>query len=154
MKCFVCNKGKLSRQLAKVDGRIKKNDYVVETTALVCGHCHHVAIEGEDMPEYMRRLADAYRRAHDLYTSDEIRAIRGRINQQRFADGLGVGVASVKRWELGLVQSKAHNRLIRQFKRQKGDQWNYQFNEAQTYAGQRLPADAGLWALAHGPPNL
>jgi len=109
-------------------------------------------MEGEDMPEYMRKIADAYRRDHGLHTSDEIRAIRGKLTQQRFADALGVGVASVKRWELGLVQDRGNDRLIREFQRQEGAKWSYEFKEGQAEQGQSLSAAAGCWALAHGPP--
>jgi len=151
MKCFVCNKGALSRQLAEVDGKIKGKTYTVETMALVCDHCQHVAVEGADMPEYMRKVADAYRRAHDLYTSEEIKAIRGRLNQQRFAVALGVGSASVKRWELGLVQSKAHNKLICDFQRQQRPQWTYEFDD-KSAESRSVSAGAGAWAPAHGPP--
>lgn len=153
MKCFVCNRGTFVRQLAEVDGKIKKKTYTVKTLALVCDRCHHIAVEGEDMPEYMRKVADAYRLDHGLCTSDEIRTIRGKLNQQRFADAIGVGVASVKRWELGLVQDRGNDRLIREFQRQESLKWSYEFKEAPTHEGPCLSAGAGLWALAHGPPS-
>jgi putative zinc finger/helix-turn-helix YgiT family protein len=153
MKCFVCSRGAFVRQLADVGGKIKKMTYTVKMLALVCDRCHHIAVEGEDMPEYMRRIADAYRSDHGLYTSDEIRAIRGKHTQQRFADALGVGVASVKRWELGLVQDKGNDRLIRDFQRQENLKWNYEFKEAPADEDECLSVGAGLWALAHGPPS-
>jgi putative zinc finger/helix-turn-helix YgiT family protein len=153
MKCFVCNKGVLTRQLADVEGKVKGKKYTVKTMAMVCDHCRHIALEGADVPEYMRKVADAYRRAHDRYTSDEIKTIRGRLSQQRFADALDVGVASVKRWELGLVQSKAHNKLIRAFQREEGAKWNYEFKEAPVESPS-LSGVAGLWPLAHGPPSV
>src|ERR1039457_3045050 len=153
MKCFVCNSGTFVRQLADVDGKIKKQTYTVNTLALVCDRCHHTAIEGGDMQDYMRKIADAYRRDHDLYTSEEIKAIRGKITQQQFADALGVGVASVKRWELGLVQDKGNDRLIRDFQRQENLKWNYEFKEAPADEDECLSVGAGLWALAHGPPS-
>lgn len=154
MKCFVCNRGTLVRQLADVDGKIKKETYTVNTRALVCGRCHHIAIEGEDMQDYMRKIADAYRRDHDLYTSEEIKAIRGKLTQQQFASALGVGVASVKRWELGLVQDKGNDRLIREYDRQESLKWRYEIKDREAAADndQRLSAGAGLCMLAHGPP--
>jgi putative zinc finger/helix-turn-helix YgiT family protein len=153
MKCFVCNRGKFVRQLADVDAKIKKKAYTVNTRALVCDRCHHIAIEGEDMQDYMRKIADAYRRDHELYTSEEIRAIRGKLTQQQFANALGVGVASVKRWELGLVQDKGNDRLIREYDRQESLKWRYEIQDREALAeGHRLSAGAGLYALAHGPP--
>jgi transcriptional regulator with XRE-family HTH domain len=102
----------------------------------------------------MRKIADAYRRDHDLYTSEEIKAIRGKITQQQFADALGVGVASVKRWELGLVQDKGNDRLIREYDRQESLKWRYEINdrEALANADSRLSVEVGLCAPAHGPP--
>ncbi len=104
------------------------------------------------MPEYMRKVADAYRRDRKLCTSDEIRSIRGKLTQQRFADALHVGVASVKRWELGLVQDRGNDRLIREFQRKESAKWSYEFKQGQPAEGQSLSAAAGWWALAHGPP--
>ena len=104
------------------------------------------------MPEYMRKVADAYRRDHGLYTSEEIKDIRGKLTQQRFADALGVGVASVKRWELGLVQDKGNDKLIREFQRRKSLRWSYEFKEAFADEDRRLSVEACLWAPVHGPP--
>ena len=73
MKCFICGDGTLQSQLALVEGEIKRKKFTVETQALVCDACGHVALEGRDTQEFMRRIADAYRQAHDLLTSDEIR---------------------------------------------------------------------------------
>ena len=152
MMCFVCNRGTFVRQLADVDGKVKKKTYTVKTLVLVCDRCHHASVEGEDMPEYMRKVADAYRRDHGLYTSEEIKDIRGKLTQQRFADALGVGVASVKRWELGLVQDKGNDKLIREFQRRKSLRWSYEFKEAFADEDRRLSVEACLWAPVHGPP--
>lgn len=50
-------------------------------------------------------------------TPTEVKAIRSRTNlsQQKFAERLGIGVASIKRWELGtVIQSKAHDKTLRE----------------------------------------
>jgi DNA-binding transcriptional regulator YiaG len=72
-------------------------------------------MEGAAMPEYMRKLADAYRTKHKLLTSDEIVASRKTLGmtQRQFADYLSVGEASIKRWELGQIQDPAMDKLIR-----------------------------------------
>ena len=77
MNCFVCDEGTLQHRLADVEGKVKGEKFVVRTNALVCDACGHVAVEGADMSEFMRSLADAYRRAHNLLTSEEIKHIRG-----------------------------------------------------------------------------
>ena len=68
------------------------------------------------MPEYGRLLADKYRAAHGLLTSEEIRERRERmgLSQQNFADYLKRGVASVKRWEMGKIQDPANDVHIRE----------------------------------------
>ena len=66
------------------------------------------------MGEFSLLVADEYRRRYGLLTSAEIRERREklRMSQEAFARYLGVGVASIKRWELGLVQDKAMNELM------------------------------------------
>jgi DNA-binding XRE family transcriptional regulator len=66
------------------------------------------------MPEYGRLLADKYRARHGLLTSDEIRKRRRRLEltQEQFATHLGVGIASIKRWEMGKIQDLRNNQLI------------------------------------------
>lgn len=115
MKCFVCGEGELQERLAQVQGEVRRKKYMVETSALVCNNCEHVALEGKDTQEFMRRVADAYRRSHRLLTSDEIRQIRGSLSQVAFARKLEVGSASIKRWELGLIQDKRNDKAIREF---------------------------------------
>jgi putative zinc finger/helix-turn-helix YgiT family protein len=114
MRCFVCGKGAIKRKRADVEATVRGERYLVKTPALVCNKCGHVALEGEDAPEYMRRGADAYRKAHGLLTGSEIQARRHvlKMNQRQFAAYLGVGEASVKRWELGQIQDAAMNELI------------------------------------------
>ncbi|MCD8481573.1 MAG: nucleotidyltransferase domain-containing protein [Verrucomicrobia bacterium] len=62
-----------------------------------------------------RQQGSAYRNRFGLLAPEEIIGFRKELelSQQRFADLLGVGVASVKRWEKGLVQDKAMDELIR-----------------------------------------
>lgn len=150
MKCFVCNDGTLIRGLAMVEGQVKRKKYKVEALALVCDRCGHIAMEGYDTQEFMRKLADAYRSEHKLLMSNEIRAIRGGLSQQRFAAELGVGPASVKRWELGLVQDKGNDRLMRDFARQHTPTWRYE--TAVAAESECFSAAVCLWELAHGPP--
>jgi len=66
------------------------------------------------MPEFSRLLSDKYRAAHGLLTSVDIRDRRNRLGmtQLEFAKYLGVGIASVKRWEMGKIQDARSNALI------------------------------------------
>jgi len=100
---------------ATVVGRFRGREYKVQTSAHVCQKCGHYLVEAEDTPELMRSLSDAYRSDVGLFTSDQIRSCRDSLgmSQQRFADYLKVGVASVKRWELGGVQDAANDDHMR-----------------------------------------
>src|SRR5690606_6517743 len=58
---------------------------------------------------------NAYRRKNGLLFPQEmirLRKNRG-MTQKEFAEFLGVGEASIKRWERGLVQDKSQDQLIR-----------------------------------------
>lgn len=104
----------MKREHADVEATVRGERYLVKTLAHACDKCRHVALEGEDVPEYMRQGADAYRKAHGLLASSEIQERRRalRMNQRQFAAYLGVGEASLKRWELGQIQDAAMNELI------------------------------------------
>jgi putative zinc finger/helix-turn-helix YgiT family protein len=149
MTCFVCGEGTLEKRTALVEGEVRHKKYMVDTPALVCDACGHAALEGRDTQEFMRRVADAYRRACKpaLLTSSEIRRIRGTLSQQRFADELSVGVASVKRWELGLIQDRRNDKLIREFQKNLGARYVYEdvASPVEVYAD-------GPESRAHGPP--
>ncbi|MGH9582756.1 MAG: type II TA system antitoxin MqsA family protein [Bryobacteraceae bacterium] len=115
MTCVNCGRGRLQKRLTDVAGEIKGEKFLVRMDALVCPACGYTTVEGSAIPEYMRLIADAYRAKHDLLTGDAIRERRARLRmtQEQFASYIGVGVASVKRWELGQVQDLAMDRLIR-----------------------------------------
>jgi len=152
MTCFICGKGSLVAQLAQVEGHVKREKFVVETNALVCDACGHIALEGKDLPEYMRRIADAYRIAHDLLTSREIRRIRGSMSQRLFARETGLGIATIKRIELGLVQDKKTNKLILDFAKHAQPKWaSYEFEEGREEIAKCAMA-AGVEGLPNGPP--
>ena len=62
-----------------------------------------------------RRISEAFRREAGLMTPEEIRAgrIRCGLDQQTFADLLGIAVSTLSRWETGAqIQQRSLNRLI------------------------------------------
>jgi DNA-binding transcriptional regulator YiaG len=71
----------------------------------------------EEAAEMQERLADSYRQAVGLLGSEEIRGLRQDkgLSQQALADALDVGIASIKRWESGVIQSKSMDTLLRTF---------------------------------------
>ncbi len=73
----------------------------------------------EQTAAIQRAISDAYRKRKGLLTSEEIRANRRRLGltQNGLAKKMNVGIASIKRWEGGLIQSKAMNTaLVNAFK--------------------------------------
>jgi putative zinc finger/helix-turn-helix YgiT family protein len=116
MTCIHCRKAELKRQKTDMPAELKGEPVLVpQIDALVCPRCGYKTLHGSRMSEYMHAAADAYRRKKQLLTSQEIRSRREqlRMTQDQFASYLGVGSASVKRWELGQVQDRAMDRLIR-----------------------------------------
>jgi putative zinc finger/helix-turn-helix YgiT family protein len=116
MNCIKCRKAELTEQAADLTAEVKGETVLVSNfPALVCAECGYKTIRGCDMQEYMQAASDAYRRKHTLLTSADIRERRERLSQSQdeFARYLDVGIASIKRWELGQVQDRAMDRLIR-----------------------------------------
>jgi putative zinc finger/helix-turn-helix YgiT family protein len=115
MKCFQCGKARLINKETEIVGEVRGESVKVRMEALVCGRCGFQAFDDEQSKAYTIASADAYRRAHGLLTTVELRRLREKLNlsQQGFAHFLKVGIASIKRWEAGLVQDEAMDELIR-----------------------------------------
>ena len=89
----------------------------ITSTALQCRHCGFCLLGPGHLDALRLATHDAYRRNHGLLTRTAIISRRKAmgLSQKRFADYLGVGSASVERWESGvLVQDKASDILLRQ----------------------------------------
>jgi len=115
IKCPECGKGVLSEEIADMVGSRKGESFTIRMDALVCPKCGFKTIPKDRAAQFSLRTANAYRRTHGLLTSMDIRDLRCRLKmtQQQFADFLGVGVASIKRWELGEIQDVAMDHLMR-----------------------------------------
>jgi putative zinc finger/helix-turn-helix YgiT family protein len=141
----------MTEQFRDVPGEVKGESVLVPNVkVLVCPSCEYWTIQGNQMQEYMRGAADAYRKSHEFLTSDEIRVRRERLDysQQEFAGYLGVGVASIKRWELGQVQDRAMDKLIRVSTDLQEAFNNYKHVEqliAPHPAGFRIPSRSSSW---------
>lgn len=115
MKCLECGKGRMQRKLAKVPHEIRGARFEVEDKVDVCHHCGFITIPLEKADEHGRLVDQTYRRLAGILTVEEIRQARQRLgmSQREFAEYLGVGEASVKRWELGVLPDKSSSDLIR-----------------------------------------
>jgi putative zinc finger/helix-turn-helix YgiT family protein len=114
MTCIKCRKPMVSG-LVEFDETIRDKAVKVTFEGFSCPKCGFRAVDMNRMAEYGRSVSDAYRRSEGLLTSDEIRSARERLamSQEAFADYLGVGIASVKRWELGQIQERSMDKLLR-----------------------------------------
>jgi len=113
--CFCCANGHLHKNRTQVSGEVRGEPFTVETEAMVCDRCGFQVLTEEQSAAYTAAISDAYRRKHGLLTSEELKKTRRRLglSQDRFAKYLNVDIASVKRWEAGLIQDKVLDELIR-----------------------------------------
>jgi putative zinc finger/helix-turn-helix YgiT family protein len=134
--CPECCMGDLIVHLVTQTGTRNHEDFEVTVNGVQCDSCGYQTILNSQSDEFTRAVSDAYRCKHGLLSGDEIRELRTRLgmNQVEFADYLGVGSASVKRWESGQIQDKAMDNLIRLKAQPEQALHNYQALEA------RLPA--------------
>jgi putative zinc finger/helix-turn-helix YgiT family protein len=114
-KCFECETGTFVPQMVDLTGYRNSEEFVVRVPGLYCTKCGFKTIDNSQSTKFTKAVSDAYRNAHNLLTGVEIKDRRARfgMTQIQFAEHLGVGTASVKRWESGLIQEKAMDELIR-----------------------------------------
>jgi len=116
MICLRCdNEEFLPKRDAVIEQEFRGDTFRIQMAAFACSKCGWVTVDLPQADELRKRTADAYRKKHGLLTSEEIKAFRKllRKNQREFAAFLGVGEASVKRWETWLPQEKGNDNLIR-----------------------------------------
>ncbi len=83
----------------------------------VCPVCRLTAASLEQTGKIQRLIADKYRKKVGLLTGEDIKKKRKELGltQENLADELAVGIASIKRWEGGVVQSKSMDTLLKTF---------------------------------------
>ena len=86
------------------------------STHFVCPACGFKAATMEQASAMQRQVADIYRQKKGLLTAREIREGRKNLNltQKELAAAMSVGIASIKRWERGTIQTPSMDRLLRQ----------------------------------------
>lgn len=115
MKCVECGEGRMRMRLAKVPHEIRGLKFEVEDKVNICDSCGFITIPLARADEHGRLVDATYRRLAGILTAKEIREARQRLgmSQRQFAEYLGVGEASVKRWETGVLPDKSSSDLIR-----------------------------------------
>jgi HTH-type transcriptional regulator/antitoxin MqsA len=115
MNCLECANGKMELSTVCLVGERSGESFRVKLQGFRCPQCGFETVDSDQSAEFTRLVSDAYRTAHGLLTGREICSRRAQLGmtQLAFAEYLGTGVASVKRWETGKVQEKAMDELIR-----------------------------------------
>jgi putative zinc finger/helix-turn-helix YgiT family protein len=87
----------------------------VPTNQYVCRVCGTEAGTVNQTADIQKAISEAYRKAVNLLTGEEIVEKRKKLNltQEALAKRMNVGIASIKRWEGGTVQSKSMDRALR-----------------------------------------
>lgn len=115
MICLKCENKSFEEKKVKIEQEFKGENFFVVVPAMVCSQCNFSQFTDEQADNLRRATADEYRKNHKLLTSTEIRKFRESMgmSQNDFSEYLGVGVASIKRWENYFVQEEAQDFLIR-----------------------------------------
>ena len=115
MKCIKCGHPVESEALRTADAELKGEPVSVTVNVPQCRNCGRVVILGKHSRAYHRAVSEAYRRKMGLATMEEIDSLRRRLKMTwpEFASYVLVGIATLKRWKRGEIQTRALDRLVR-----------------------------------------
>lgn len=115
MKCLNCDSTSFTEKNVRMNTEYNDEALEVIVPAYVCKECAEPLMDSKQMNVLRQVAADKYRENHGLLTSDKIVAIRKamEMSQRQFSEYLGVGEASIKRWETYYVQEVAMDEHIR-----------------------------------------
>ncbi|MDB4444425.1 DUF4065 domain-containing protein [bacterium] len=116
-KVIKCSNGHGKMMLKKFRKNINFRgiDLTYLSEVYACPVCGVKASDTEPTATAQREISDAYRKAVYLLTGKEIREGRKKLklSQDALARRMNVGIASIKRWEGGLIQTKSMDRALR-----------------------------------------
>lgn len=115
MKCIKCGQRVEPEALRTFDAELRGRRVSVRLRVPWCAPCNRPVILGQKVRAYHRVVSDAYRREVGLLTTGEIDGFRRSLNMTwpEFADYLFIGIATLKRWNRGEIQTQALDRLVR-----------------------------------------
>lgn len=115
MICLKCENDKFSEKSVRLDQEFKGKSIQVLANAMVCNSCGFIILNDEQANTLRKITADTFKENNKLLTSTQIKEYREKLqmSQAQFASYLGVGSASIKRWETFFIQDKSQDDLIR-----------------------------------------
>ena len=115
MKCIKCGHLMGPAVQRTLMAEVRGESFPVQIVAPACSHCDRVLLSGKSRRAYHRAGSDEYRRAHDLLTTKEIDQLRCDLGMtwKQFADYAQIGVATLKRWMGGEIQTTSLDTLVR-----------------------------------------
>lgn len=95
-----------------------------------CPECEIEVSNSKQIAKTQKNMSDAYRSKVGLLSGSEIKQFRKKFNfsQEALAKKMTVGVASIKRWEGGIIQSKSMDNALRNVFWQKERDYNFTGN--------------------------
>jgi len=112
-----CPNGHSKMVLKKAKKRVifRGLDLSVPIEQYVCAVCGVEVGTINQTADIQQTISDAYRKAANLLTGKEIVETRKRLKltQEALAKMMNVGIASIKRWEGGTIQSKSMDHALR-----------------------------------------
>jgi putative zinc finger/helix-turn-helix YgiT family protein len=111
--CPKCNGRMMLRQIHKTIS-FKGEKLDIQFEEYVCENCQLHVGTVEQTAVIQNLIADAYRKKVGLLTGQELREKREElgISQKELAKRACVGIASIKRWEKGIIQTKSMNAAL------------------------------------------
>lgn len=112
-----CPKGHGAMETKKIERTVpfKGVDVRLIEEAFVCPVCQLVAGTVQSAGKIQQAIAEAYRKQAGLLTGEDIKRLRNEkgMTQAGLAEVSGFGLASIKRWETGAIQSQSADRTLR-----------------------------------------
>lgn len=112
-----CPKGHGAMETKRVERVVpfKGVDVNIIEDAFVCPECNLSAGTVTSAGKIQRTIAEAYREQNGLLTGKKIKRLRKEkeMTQAALAEASGFGLASIKRWETGAIQTQSADRTLR-----------------------------------------
>jgi len=107
--------GEMTVALLKKTQKFRGKEINYQLESYVCDVCGIEVGTVEQTAATQNAIADTYRKMEGLLSGEEIRAKRTENgwSQKDLARKAGVGIASVKRWENGIIQTRSMNQALK-----------------------------------------